>query len=117
MTAPRVLYCHCAYAQVIPPQVKADVLQKLADSGASFEAVADLCEMSARKDPALERLASPDGELRIAACYDRAVKWLFSAAEVPLPDEGVRVCNMRVDSADEVVSALLEETPEASEGE
>ena len=36
----------------------AAVLRQLCDSGQSFEAVADLCEMSARKDPALQRLAA-----------------------------------------------------------
>ena len=27
-TPPRILYCHCQYAQVVPPEVKAAVLQK-----------------------------------------------------------------------------------------
>ena len=53
---PGILYCNCTYAQVIDPAVKAAVLRRLCDSGRSFEAVADLCEMSARKDPALQRL-------------------------------------------------------------
>ncbi len=81
--APRILYCHCAYAQVVPPEVKAAVLKRLAEAGVAFEAVADLCELSARKDPALQRLAA-GGALKIAACYPRAVKWLFSAAQAPL---------------------------------
>jgi len=108
VSQPRVLYCHCAYAQVVPPQVKAEVLEGLSASEASFEAVADLCEMSARKDPALKRLAAADGEVRIAACYERAVKWLFAAADAPLPDQGVKVCNMRVEKSPEVLDALLE---------
>ena len=44
----RLLYCHCAYAQVIPKGVKHDVLRALTDSGVDFDAVADLCEMSAK---------------------------------------------------------------------
>ena len=55
---PRILYCHCQYAQVVPKEVKDAVLRKLCDSGVAFEAVADLCEMSARRDPALQRLAA-----------------------------------------------------------
>ena len=51
--ATRLLYCHCAFAQAVPRPVKQDVLRALTDSGADFDAVADLCEMSARKDPAL----------------------------------------------------------------
>ena len=84
MSAPRILYCHCTYAQVVPKEVKEAVLKKLCESGVSFEAVADLCEMSARQDPALKRLAE-GGCTKIAACYPRAVKWLFHTANAPLP--------------------------------
>lgn len=101
----RILYCHCAYARVVPEPVKAEVLQALSDDGADFEAVPDLCEMSARRDPALTDLAA-GGPVTIAACYPRAVKWLFHAAGAPLPDEGVRVLNMRVQTAAEVVDAI-----------
>jgi hypothetical protein len=101
----RILYCHCAYAQVVPKSVKAGVLQALAESGEPFDAVPDLCEMSARRDPALRQLAA-DGEMTIVACYPRAVKWLFSAADAPLPEAGVRILNMRVQRAEEVVQDL-----------
>ena len=75
---PALLYCHCQYAQVVPPDVKAAVLQQLCASNLPFEAVPDLCELSARRDPALQRLANA-GPLKIAACFPRAVKWLFAA--------------------------------------
>ena len=81
-TAPRILYCNCTYAQVVPKEVKEAVLKKLCESGVAFEAVPDLCEMSARQDPALPRLAE-GGALKVAACYPRAVKWLFAAAQAP----------------------------------
>ena len=103
---PCLLYCHCAYAQVVPEEVKRDVLQRLDASGASYEAVPDLCEMSARKDPALARFAA-EGELRIAACYPRAVKWLFHGAGADLPAEGVAIGNMREETAETVVDRLL----------
>ncbi len=105
-TPPRILYCHCNYAQVVPPEVKAAVLKKLCDSGVAFEAVADLCEMSARRDPALQRLAM-GGAVKIAACYPRAVKWLFAAAQAPLPADGAEVLNMRVQGAEEVAAGLF----------
>jgi len=108
----RILYCHCAYAQVVPKDVKNEVLERLASSGVSFDAVPDLCEMSARKDPKLKELA--EGEVRIAACYPRAVKWLFNGADVTLPDEGVQVLNMRVETAENVVTALLATNEEAA---
>lgn len=107
----RIVYCHCAYAQVVPKAVKQDVLRALTDSDVDFDAVADLCEMSARHDPSLASMVSmvskpAGGDLTIVACYPRAVKWLFHAAGTPLPEEGVRVLNMRTDTAEQVVAAL-----------
>ncbi|MBL9140163.1 MAG: hypothetical protein JNK85_30115 [Verrucomicrobiales bacterium] len=104
--APRLLYCHCRYAQVVPGAVKNEVLRRLCDSKVPFEAVPDLCELSARKDPALETLAA-GGRIKIAACYPRAVKWLFAAAGHPLEVEQAEVLNMRTQRADEIADALL----------
>jgi hypothetical protein len=103
-TPSRILYCHCAYAQVVPAETKAAVLEQLSASGVSFEAVPDLCEMSARRDPGLAQIACGE-EATIVACYPRAVRWLFHAAGTPLP-EGVRVLNMRVAQVPEILSAL-----------
>jgi hypothetical protein len=103
---PGILYCNCTYAQVIDPSVKAAVLRQLCDSGHSFEAVADLCEMSARKDPALKRLAAGES-VKIAACYPRAVKWLFASAGAPLDAGRAEVLNMRDCAAPEIVERLL----------
>jgi hypothetical protein len=103
----KILYCHCAHAQVLPREVRDAVLEGLAGSGAAFEAVGDLCEMSARNDPELARLAA-GGPLRIAACYPRAVKWLFHAAKAPLAEDA-RVANMRTDDAATVLAAVLGE--------
>jgi hypothetical protein len=106
----RILYCHCSYAQVVPKEVKEDVLKRLCESGAAFDAVADLCDMSARKDPAMKKLVE-SGDVKIAACYPRAVKWLFHGAGAPLPKEGVEVLNMREKSADEIMRGLAEQKP------
>jgi hypothetical protein len=105
-SSPRILYCHCQYAQVVPKEVKEAVLRKLCEAGVEFEAVADLCEMSARREPALQRLAD-GGEVKIAACFPRAVKWLFHQAGAPLAMDATEVLNMRVQSAVEVCDALL----------
>ena len=101
----RILYCHCSYAQVVPKEVKEDVLKRLCESGAAFDAVADLCDMSARKDPAMQKLVE-SGDVKIVACYPRAVKWLFHAAGAPLPQSGVEVLNMREQTADAIMSGL-----------
>lgn len=101
----RILYCHCAYAQVVPKSTKDAVLKELTESGVEFEAVPDLCEMSARKDPRLKELAA--GAVKIAACYPRAVRWLFAAGGAPLPETGVEVANMRTQPAGQVTQAVL----------
>lgn len=104
--SPGILYCNCTYAQVIDPATKAAVLRRLCDSGKSFEAVADLCEMSARKDPALQRLAAAPG-VKIAACYPRALKWLFASAGAPLDTAKTEVVNMRETPAPQAIDRLF----------
>jgi len=101
-----ILYCNCTYAQIIDPAVKAAVLRPLCDSGRSFEAVADLCEMAARRDPALQRLAAAPG-VKIAACYPRAVKWLFASAGAPLDPAHTEVVNLRELNAAQAIERLL----------
>ncbi len=103
----RILYCHCAWANVISAQVKEGVLRGLSASDVAFDAVPDLCEMSARRDPALARLAADGAEIKIAACYPRAVKWRFAASGNPRPEAGVEIRNMRQETAEEVLAALL----------
>ena len=104
---PRILFCHCNYAQVVPPEVKEGVLKRLCESGQAFEAVSDLCEMSARRDPSLKRLADGERPVKVAACYPRAVKWLFSAANAPLQASQTEVVNMRELSAENAAETLL----------
>ncbi len=103
---PRILYCHCQYAQVVPPEVKAGVLRQLTGSGKAFDAVADLCELSARQDPALRQYAG-GGPVKIAACFPRAVKWLFHTGGADLALDSSEVLNMRVQSVEEITRSLL----------
>ena len=102
---PRVLYCHCAFARVVPAETKTAVLAGLSEDDAPFEAVPDLCEMAARRDPRLVALGAA-GPLRIAACYPRAVKWLFAAAGAALDDRSVEIVNMRTTGPAEVLAKL-----------
>ncbi len=103
---PCLLYCRCAYAQVVPQAVKDGVLEKLSDSGVSFESVSDLCEMAAHRDERLKAIAGK-APLKIAACYPRVVRGLFTQCGAPLPESGVEILNMRVQSADEIAAAML----------
>jgi len=104
-TPANIIYCHCTYARVVPADVRAEVLARLAASGVVFEAVPDLCEMSARRDPRLIEVAA-GANLKIAACFPRAVKGLFQAAGIPLPGDA-SVINMRTESAEQVVRSIL----------
>ena len=105
MKSPALVYCHCQYAQVLPDDVKRAALKHLSDSGEPFEAVPDLCELSARRDPALTRIAAA-GPVKIAACFPRAVKWLFHSAGAPLSVENTEIVNLRTLSAEQVGAAL-----------
>ncbi|MBK8092674.1 MAG: hypothetical protein IPK32_12005 [Verrucomicrobiaceae bacterium] len=100
-----ILYCRCAYAQVVPSGVKNDVLRQLCESDATFETVSDLCEMAAHRDPRLQAIAACPG-LRIAACYPRAVKGLFQQAGAPL-QEDASILNMRTETAETITTQLL----------
>ena len=106
----RILYCHCAFARVVDKGVKAKVLDGLAASGVAFDAVPDLCELAARRDPSLARLANRDG-VELVACYPRAVRWLFHAAEAPLPDEGVTIHNMREETPEAILEKVVPAIP------
>jgi len=109
-TAPaRILYCRCAYAQVVPADVKDVVLDGLARSEAAFEMVPDLCEMAARRDGQLAdiaRAAGPEHPLRIVACWPRAVRGLFHLADARLPETGVEILNMRAETAVAILGNL-----------
>ena len=89
-----LIYCHCAYYQIIPDSVKKAVLNAVKAAGVEFEAVPDLCRMCAKRDSRLKDWANAES-LRIFACYPRAVRWLFYAAGAPLPPQGVEFVNMR----------------------
>ncbi len=82
------------------------MLSGLSEANVDFDAVPDLCEMAARGDARLRELAA-EGPLQIAACYPRAVKWLFASAGAELSAQTVRVWNMRVETADVVIDGLL----------
>jgi hypothetical protein len=106
-----LVYCRCAYAQVVPQGVKDAVLTGLCDRQLSFDAVADLCQMAAHRDPRLAMLAqrASDGTpLRIAACFPRAVRGLFTQVGSPLP-AGIEILNMREQTAAAIVASMAGE--------
>jgi Pyruvate/2-oxoacid:ferredoxin oxidoreductase delta subunit len=108
-TQPTIVFCQCKYAQILPEPVKQAALKALTDSGQAFEVVDDLCEMSARRDPAMARIAA-SGAVKIAACFPRAVKWLFHAAGTPLKEDTAEVVNLRSLSAEQAHAAVLNQS-------
>ncbi len=110
----RIVYCHCAFARVIPLQTKSAVLAHLASGDAPFEAVPDLCEMAARRDQRLQKFAA-SAPLIVVACYERAVRGLFHAAGASLPADGITVVNMRTETG-EALAARIDELTAGSAG-
>ena len=103
-----IVFCDCVYCQTIPGPVRRQVLGALLRSGREIESVDDLCGLAARRDLRLQSWAeSPT--LTIIACFPRAVRWLFHAAGVTLPQERVRFLNMRTQSPDEITRELMKD--------
>lgn len=103
---PKILFCQCAYAKALPEDVKSETLRGLCESNEAFDAVPDLCEMAARRDPRLKDLAEA-GPIKIAACYPRAVKGLFVSIGSPLSADETEVRNLRIESSGDALEALL----------
>jgi len=112
-----ILYCHCAYAGVIPEETRRTVRAALAHADGRVETVADLCGRAAEGDPLLRRLASADaGPLHVVACYPRAVRWLFEFAGATLPGSAT-VHNMRTEAAETILRRLGLRLEPASDAE
>ena len=105
-----VLFCNCAYSDLIDKDKKSQILTVLAEASISLHATDDLCALSAKKDEMLHKI-SANKELKIIACYPRAVHSLFSAAGAKL-DKDVEIFNMRSSTADEIIEALISSDPE-----
>ena len=105
--ASTIVFCNCGHSQIISDAIKAGVLRAIEESGAKVEVVQDLCGLAADKSPLLQQWASAD-ELKIIACFPRAVKWLFNAGGYPLPESGVELFNMRADGAEDIISSVLD---------
>lgn len=104
----KVILCQCAFTRILPSQVKTEVRAGLDQAGVEYEEVSDLCKLAAHQDPKLDELANEEG-MKIAACYPRAVKWLFHSAGKPLDEEKVEVLNLREQSSQEVVAEITGE--------
>ncbi len=101
-----IIYCDCAYYDIIPKDVKSTVLAALARSGLVFHAVSDLCGLAAKRDSQLRDWVAAES-VKIIACYPRAVKWLFRAAGADLDPQRTEIFNMRTMPAEEIISSVV----------
>lgn len=108
---PAIVYCRCKHSSEVPPEVAEGVLSALAESDVAFEAVPDLCELAARRDPALARWARTEG-LKLVACHKRAAKWLFHAGGAELSEDRAELLDMKSQSTAEIAEALLGDASE-----
>ncbi len=102
---PHILYCHCAQARLLSGDGRRAVLERLCASGADFEAVPDLCTLAMRREVLLQKLARAS-ELIVIACHARAVRGLFAAAGATLPEQNVKLLDLRAQPAEEILAAL-----------
>ncbi|HUS47481.1 MAG TPA: ferredoxin family protein [Phycisphaerae bacterium] len=100
-----ILFCRCAYADVLPASTRQQVEGFLEGSGLPFAAVDDLCGLAARRDELLARAAEAE-DATIVACHPRAVRWLFHWAGFPLAAGKARILNMRTQSAEQIIADL-----------
>jgi NAD-dependent dihydropyrimidine dehydrogenase PreA subunit len=98
-----ILHCRCANASVIPEAVGAVVSKALAGRP-DVVTVDDLCACAANRDPRLAAWAA-DGQLTVAACHPRAVRWLFRWAGSSLDEARVRFVDLRRETAPEFSAA------------
>lgn len=105
-----ILVCRCDYYHMVSETACARLAEALGHAGVSFESVADLCELAANKDSVLTAWAGTD-QLKIVACFPRAVTWLFARADAPLDNDRVELFNARTGDIDEIIGALTADGP------
>ena len=109
-----ILVCACQFSKVLPAPTVRLVLEALESSGTEFCVVDDLCRMAAQRDGQLDQFAR-NGSIAIAACFPRAVKWLFDAAGAALPEENVNILNMRTRSPESIIKELIDPAKPSSQ--
>jgi hypothetical protein len=107
MSDVKKVYCNCTYAKIIDAEVKSAVLERISASGEEVTCLPDICEMAARKDPELAKVFT--GKVKLAACYERSVKWLCHKGGIEINEDDVEVINMRELSAADASEQFLGE--------
>jgi NAD-dependent dihydropyrimidine dehydrogenase PreA subunit len=78
----RMLICRCTERQLLAPEALAATAAAARADGYEVLEVSDLCQLCATRDPALLEWVG-EGELSVAACHPRAIRWLLHQAGIP----------------------------------
>jgi NAD-dependent dihydropyrimidine dehydrogenase PreA subunit len=103
-SGPQILLCQCERARLLPSATVDLLTDWLRQRGWPVMCVPDLCELAAHADSALKQFIG-GRPLAVAACHSRAVRWLFAAAQVPLPTQ-VTLLNLRSSTQENLLAAL-----------
>lgn len=103
----KILVCACRNADVVPRQVTDAVIAAMEEARVGITVVDDLCGLAVERPETLRQMAEC-GDLRIAACFPRAIHGLLTYAGAEPSSGGTSVANMREHSAEEVVGELLD---------
>jgi Pyruvate/2-oxoacid:ferredoxin oxidoreductase delta subunit len=93
---------------MIPRDTREKTLAELSRAGLAVETVSDLCGLAACRDPRLREWAQSPA-LAVVACFPRAIRWLFHAAGAPALNGQVRLFNMRTQTPEEIIGALMKD--------
>ncbi len=77
----KLLICECARYQLLPEEHLKNLFTALEKERIPFTRVPDLCNLCARKNPALAQFTT---DTIIIACHSRAIQWLFHQSGFPL---------------------------------
>lgn len=99
----KILLCKCNAAHILTEDNISQLTAYLNDNNITFDTADDLCKLASEKSAILKDYAD-EGAI-IIACQPRAIRWLFNAAGVALPDS-TKLLNLRNNSIESIVEEL-----------
>lgn len=111
-----LLLCECEQARVLSPVNVQALHAAAAAAGLPVRRVGDLCRLAAGRDARLQEVAAAP-RVVVAACFPRAVRWLFHAAGYPLAEERVSFVDLRGGAPEAIAGAVAAAAASAPAGE
>ncbi len=101
----RVIFCHCAFNHLIADEIRREILDALCARQVHISAIDDLCRLVACHENQLPEMAG-SGRLIVAACHERAVRALLSAAGIDPAERELHVLDMRSGTRQELAACI-----------